>query len=244
VVVVDPDRLTREAVSDALSDHASEFRVRSLESAREAIEILTRERVDILVTALDMPEMDGFELIAFAMARRPEASVVVIGDHHSGRLREIMRSAESFYHLRRPVGPQQVMQLLRSLRPAEAAGHLQGLSLAGLLQMLAAEGKTCRVAVRSGHAGGLVELERGDIVHAECGNRRGRDAAFEMLSWPAPELGIQRVAGSRAETIRITVAELLIEAAWRWDEDRRAGRGKESGEFPGLEEAPKEVGGS
>lgn len=235
MVVVDPDRLTREAVCDALAAHGSEFHVRSLASAREAFEILTRERVEILITALDMPEMDGFELIAFMVARRPEASVVVIGDHHSGRLREIMRSAESFFHLRRPVGPQQVMQLLRSLRPAEAVGHLQGLSLAGLLQMLAAEGKSCRVAVRSGPATGFVELERGDLVHAECGSRRGREAAFELLSWPAPELGIQQVHGSRPETIRVSVAELLIEAAWQFDEDRRAGRAKESGEYPAME---------
>jgi CheY-like chemotaxis protein len=232
-MVVEPDAPTRQILVDALSGHADEFQTRGFENAREAMAILAREPADVLITALDMPEMDGFELIAFALARRPEASVVVIGDHRSGRLREIMRSAESFYHLRRPVGPQQLLQLLRSLRPGAAAGQLQGLSLAALLQMLSLEGKTCSVAVRAGQATGRVELQRGEIVHAECGARRGREAIFEMLYWPSPALRIEQATAPPPENMRAGVAELLIEAAWHWDEKLRAGSGRgDSGEFP------------
>jgi len=200
VIVVEPDSATRDALVEALAAHPDEFKTRGVASARQAMEILAREPAEVLITALDMPEMDGFELIAFALAQRPEASVVVIGDHRTGRLREIMRSAESFYHLRRPVGPQQLLQLLRNLRPAAAAGQLQGLSLAALLQMLSLEAKTCSVAVRAEQAAGRVELARGEIVHAECGPRSGREAVFEMLYWPTPALRIafvmQRAAPS------------------------------------------------
>ena len=234
MLVVEPDEPTREAVVQALSSQVDQLQVRGVASARLAMEVLSRQPADVLITALDMPEMDGFELIAFAMAQRPEVSVVLIGDHDSGRLREILRSAESFYHLRRPVGPQQILQLLRSLRPASAAGHLQGLSLAGLLQMLGLEGKTCLVRVRSAGETGRVELAHGDIVHAECGTRRGREAAFEMLVWQAPELSIEPASESHAESMRVSVAELLIEAAWHLDETRRSRprRSGDSGKWP------------
>jgi CheY-like chemotaxis protein len=235
VLVVDPDEATRRVVSESLATDG-ELEVRSVASARAAMEVLTQRAVHILVTALEMPEMDGFELVAFALARRPEVSVVVIGDHTSGRLGEILRSTDSFYHLRRPVGSQQVQQLLRSLRPPVAAGHLQGLSLAGLLQMLGFEAKSCRVTVHARQGTGRVELDHGDIVHAECGSLGGREAAFEMLSWQAPELNILQPNEAQPATMRVSVAEVLIEAAWRWDENRRSSIDQPagSGEWPAM----------
>lgn len=215
-----------------LAAHASEFEVHSASSGRQAMEYLARQPADILITALDMPEMDGFELTAFALAQRPDASVVVIGDHRSGRVSQIMQPAEAFYHLRRPVTPTQLLQLLRSLRPGGATGHLHGLSLAALLQMLGVEGKTCGVAVRGDQTGGRIEFESGEIVHAECGLHRGREAVFEMLDWQAPDLRIEAAAESGLSTMRAGVSQILIEAAWHWDEQTRAGqrRGPEAGD--------------
>ena len=60
IVVVDDDRLVREIVRDALDGLA---RIETCESAERALESLSRERADLVVSDLSMPGMSGIELL-------------------------------------------------------------------------------------------------------------------------------------------------------------------------------------
>ncbi|MBI2393817.1 MAG: response regulator [Deltaproteobacteria bacterium] len=70
VLFVDDDPLQLRAVARALSGSVS---VSTANGAREAMDVLSRSRIDVVISDLDMPEVDGVELLAFIRREHPNA---------------------------------------------------------------------------------------------------------------------------------------------------------------------------
>ena len=76
MLVVDDDADTRAVLAVALMTYGAT--VRAAASAREAVVACDRERPDVIVSDLTMPQHDGFDLLQAVRTRRACASVPVI----------------------------------------------------------------------------------------------------------------------------------------------------------------------
>ncbi|GBE15783.1 MAG TPA: response regulator [Proteobacteria bacterium] len=76
ILVVDDEQLVRWSVRRYLE--AEGFEAFEADGGSRALEIMETEAIDILITDLMMPEMDGVELIRKAVARNPDLIVLVI----------------------------------------------------------------------------------------------------------------------------------------------------------------------
>lgn len=76
VLVVEDEALVRMMIVETLRD--SGFSVLEAGDAAEAQEILGRSQVDLLVTDLNMPGIDGRALIAHARERQPNLPAVLM----------------------------------------------------------------------------------------------------------------------------------------------------------------------
>jgi CheY-like chemotaxis protein len=74
-LVVDDSMLIRHTVCRFLEDRG--FRVESATNGMEAMEILVGIRPDIIVTDLQMPKMDGHQLIS-ALQQKPQTSAIPV----------------------------------------------------------------------------------------------------------------------------------------------------------------------
>jgi DNA-binding NtrC family response regulator len=81
VLVVDDHAQARDAVADVL--RAAEYEVSTCASAMEALTRLASGPVDVVVTDLQMPGMDGLEFICEIERRRFEAQILMITAHAS-----------------------------------------------------------------------------------------------------------------------------------------------------------------
>jgi DNA-binding NtrC family response regulator len=81
VLVVDDHASAREAVADVLRE--AQYEVATCASATEALSRLTSAPVDVVVTDLQMPGMDGLEFIREIERRRLDVQVLMITAHAS-----------------------------------------------------------------------------------------------------------------------------------------------------------------
>jgi DNA-binding NtrC family response regulator len=79
IVVVDDHAAAREAVADVLRSTGHD--VTCTESAARALPLLEREPVDVVITDLQMPGMDGLEFIRQISRRRLPVQVLMITAH-------------------------------------------------------------------------------------------------------------------------------------------------------------------
>ncbi|MGH9464783.1 MAG: DUF4388 domain-containing protein [Thermoanaerobaculia bacterium] len=218
VLLVGSDALTLRSLGDCLAVLGPRLRVLTAVGGEEAAVRLAAERVDVLVTQLVMPQIDGFELAAFGLDRHPGLEVVFMEAREWGRVHQALTAEGTFRFLRQPVQPQQLIDAVLEGADADASGQLSGLSLAGMLQLLAAEGRSCAVCVAGVRGDGRVELQNGAVVNAVVGETRGREALFELLRWEDASLDLQSLQPPVYRRIDEPLAQLLLEGAHRQDE--------------------------
>ncbi|HDH98197.1 MAG TPA: response regulator, partial [Deltaproteobacteria bacterium] len=65
VLIVDDEKVFLLSLSDGLKSYSDEFNVLIAFNGKEAVKILNSSKIDLVVTDLKMPEMDGFQLLAY-----------------------------------------------------------------------------------------------------------------------------------------------------------------------------------
>ena len=81
VLLADDHTLVRAGVRRILEGHPGHHVVAEVADGGAALEVLARERVDVLVLDLSMPGMDGFETLRRARQSHPDLKVLVLSMH-------------------------------------------------------------------------------------------------------------------------------------------------------------------
>lgn len=224
----------RGALTRALN-RTGAFSVVPAEHGQHAIELLARERIDAILTDLQMPTMDGLTLLAHLFERGIRLPVAVMTGHaiapELGRRLHGYGIAATFT---KPVDVGMLAdELQRSLDP-ETVGRIRGITLFGLLQLLEVERKTALVVVRASGREGRLYFEDGKLAHSHTPRLDGSEAAYEILSWADPAIEIFYKRRPRERTVTEPLQHVLMEAARLLDE-----RGHAHG-LPGPDTPPVE----
>ena len=76
VLVVDDDRTGRETLAEAVAEMG--YDVASAAAGPEALDVLRQKEIDIVLTDLKMPGMDGLEVLKRAKVIRPDVFVILV----------------------------------------------------------------------------------------------------------------------------------------------------------------------
>ena len=101
VLLVDDDALAREALTAQLE--AASFEVMAAEGGAEAMSLLARHGIDLLVTDLAMPGMAGPALIAAAQRLRPGLPAILLTGYAGDAVSHDSARAGTYSLLRKPV---------------------------------------------------------------------------------------------------------------------------------------------
>jgi len=117
ILVVDDDKDSREMVSFVLESSKAEVRMAA--SVIEALDILDKWQPNFLISDINMPEMDGYELIRRVRTRSPQqggripAVALTAYTRVEDRIRII---SEGFQiHIPKPVDPNELITIINSL---------------------------------------------------------------------------------------------------------------------------------
>lgn len=215
LLVVEDDRATLSLYRAGLKGLAG-FKILMAQDGRQAMDLLRQEPVHVLVTDLNMPVMDGFNLIAKVSRLYPQIPIIVMtGLDESQHLNTPLQMG-AIRILTKPPRLTLLMDSIRAAAQFEPTGMIRGIGLNSILQLLNWEKKSCTLTVKSEEGMGLLYLKHGEVVHAAYRDEEGLPAAYAVLVWDRPD--IEFVETCRVEqTIDLPLTELLLNTAMLTD---------------------------
>ena len=105
VLIVDDEKIEREGIRFLLSREEGDFHILEASNGKQALNVLRSENIDLLLTDIKMPHMDGLELSKRAKEENEELQIVIFSGYNDFTFaQEAIRYGVKEYVLK-PVDP-------------------------------------------------------------------------------------------------------------------------------------------
>lgn len=181
ILVVDDDSLIRSALARGFTDQG--MRVETAQSVEDAIGVLSRTSVDVLVTDLRMGERDGIDLLGAVRRISPHTRAVLMSAYATARDYQTAIELGAVRVLCKPFTPTEAFDAVRQAVECEKGfrGSIHGLSLVDVLQMFHYGRRSITIAI-AGVVTGSIHLREGEVIHARYGDLEGYAALKPILA--------------------------------------------------------------
>lgn len=238
VLIVDDEALFLASLVEGLSKYSNEFQVKTASNGLDALSILDTYNIDLVITDLKMPVMDGFQLIAEMIETYPLIPVIVMTAFGTSSMEEQLSHFGILGFLEKPIDLHALTAKIRTYQSMTTKGHIQGITLFSFLQLLEIEQKTLSLKILSRKKEGYLFFTEGKLVHAQYETYEGEEAACKIICWENVEIEIIEKFRKVKQTIQNSLTNLLMESARLKDEAERHTKNLKEKDLVFFEEPP------
>jgi CheY-like chemotaxis protein len=224
ILLLDDDPDVLELYQQMLLQLPSEPDVHIATSGSAAMTMLDAEPFNLLVSDLNMPRMDGLQVLAIVRRKYPQLRTVVLTGLTNDQMRARAYAMGIDLYLEKPKSEKELTFLkdcLESLIGSEQAGGFRGVqskSLVDLIQLECLSGNSAILKITNGRIEGKIWIQNGDVIDAEVQDKEGEDAFRRILSWRTGNFEIVPIDHERPRKIFTSYQGLLLDTAQALDE--------------------------
>ena len=228
VLLVDDSMAFLETVGElfeTLGDKS--WQIHRASAADQALQILQEHPVELAIFDINMPLLDGGQLLGIAHRRYPDVKKVILTGNASDSVRAscLANGAELF--LEKPTSPDGMKFVFNVLNDLIAwnqregfSGTLRQVGLTDVVQIQCLGRHSCILEVKNPKTHGEIYIEHGVIIHAVAGRLSGEEALHHLLSLNGGDFFMKQFVMPTDRSVRGEWEMLLMEAARARDEDR------------------------
>lgn len=222
VLIVDDEKSLILSLKTGLEAYKESFEVLVAGNGKEAVKIIESTQIDLLITDLKMPIMNGFELLAYTFSNFPHIACVVMTAFNTPDIEQKLSDTAMLKLIEKPVDIDEMTSvIIESLEKRENGSDLPGISLSNYLQLLSMEGKTCVIEVQGKKKSrGLIYFNKGQLYDAVYKKIKGESAVHEMLQIKDPKILLKNLKSKNniKKRIKKSLMAILMESAKNEDE--------------------------
>lgn len=218
VLIVDDEKLFLASLTEGMLEFADEFRVFTALNGQQALDVLRENEIDLVVTDLKMPVMDGFQLLAEMVNEFPGVPAIVMTAFGTSEIEKKLQQFEAYNYLEKPIDYQLLAARIREGITHNSEGHLTGIMLSSFLQLLQIEQKSCALKIKSRNRKGVLYFSKGELIEAVYEKENGEKAAQKIVCWEDAEIEIVNVNKKIPARISKSLQSLLMDAVKEKDE--------------------------
>ncbi len=224
ILLVDDDQDFLEVYWEVLKTLPSGPVIHTASTGPRALALLESEPFTLLIVDLNMPKMDGLQVIAIARRKYPALKIVVwtcIADEQF-RARAYGMGVDQYWQ--KPESAQERQHFLdsvESLMQREVQGGFRGVqskSLVDLIQLECLSQNSTALKISNGPFNGKIWIQGGEVFDAETEELRGEAAFRKILGWKTGSFEMLPSDNSRPRAIFSSYQALLLEIAQAMDE--------------------------
>lgn len=117
ILVIDDDLGFLKTLKEELDNYSEDWNILTAENGKQGAGIIASHAVELVVTDLRMPVMDGYELLAFLRKRRPTVPIIVMTADDSREAGRKLRSLGVEQCISKPCQISEIVRAISSRIP-------------------------------------------------------------------------------------------------------------------------------
>ncbi len=220
VLIIDDEESLLFSMKKGFEPFMDELNVMTAENGVEALKILESHDVDLVVTDLKMPDMDGFEVIAHLSEHYPGLPAMVMTAFNTPDIEKKLTADRSMKIFEKPVNFDEFTKTILDAVRSDG-GDSFGISLSSFMQLIQSEQKTCLLEIRVKNKTGHIYFEDGELINAAYDGLKGEDAVYRLMEFQDIQIGFKKRPNKKIKRlIHSSLMQILMEGMRRIDELR------------------------
>lgn len=234
VLIIDDEKSLLFTMKEGFEPYGNQLNILTANNGLEAVAILDSKTVDLVVTDLKMPEMDGFEIIAHLSSNHIDIPVIVMTAFNTPEIESELNKNGHVTIFEKPVDFDDFVKTVLYTVNSNNRGKLSGISLSSFMQLIQSEEKSCLIEIRANKKNGQIFFHKGELVNAIYDGLKGEQAIFKMLEFKEVQIGLKKLPKKNIKR-RITkkLMPILLESMQRIDERKKSQNSDETGSSDG-----------
>jgi DNA-binding response OmpR family regulator len=224
ILFVDDSKPLVQLFADHMVKKGYKYGLFTAANGQEALKILTKEAIALVILDIQMPVMDGLQFLAELHNRKIWLPVIIM----TGTDLEISEKKFGEYgivdYLKKPVFFEDLDKRINGiLIRTENKDMISGISIFGILQVLEMEKKTGIMSLKISGYDGKIFFKDGKVADIEAGGLSVDKAINEFVRPDLEEkkINIEYINHHRENKINKSLTEMVLEAAKELDEQNK-----------------------
>jgi CheY-like chemotaxis protein len=245
ILLLDDDQDLLELYQEMLGKLPSQPEIHTATSGARAIALLEGQPFSLLMSDLNMPRMDGLQVLTIVRRKFPQLRTAVMTSVVDTQFRARAYAMGIDLFLEKPKTQQEItffMDCIESLLGRQEDAGFRGVqskSLVDIIQLECLSQSSSTLKVTHAAQAGRIWFVGGDVIAAEAGELQAEEAFHEIMGWRTGSFEILPADPDRERTIFTSYQGLLLESVQALDEAQAAGSPVEKGQV-GESEAASE----
>ena len=225
ILLLDDDQDFLDLYREMLSQHLPSLpEVRLANTGARALSLLESEPFTLLVFDLNLPKMDGLQVLSIVRRKHPQLRLVVLTGIRDEQFRTRAYALGVDQYWIKPETDQEMglfLESIESLVGREAQGGFRGVqskSLVDIIQLECLSQSSCTLKITNGVTEGKIYIQDGEVVDAELPGMTAEPAFQRILSWKTGSFETLPPDLTRVRTIFASYQGLLLNTAQAIDE--------------------------
>jgi len=223
ILVVDDEKKVVELLKETIKKISNSYRILAAYNGKEALEVIEKEKVDLLLLDIKMPVMSGVQVLTELHNRKMWLPTMILTAYNVKEMEAEFQEFGIVDYLTKPLDLVHLKKRIEEvLKNREQKDSISGMSLAAILQVLEMEQRTGIISIKMGDKTGRIFFKEGRVVDIEAGGLSVEEALGYLLDHTNKnkEISIEYLNHRRTEKINKSLTEILLEASRLLDEDK------------------------
>lgn len=221
ILVVDDEPAQSRGLLRAILLRRPDYSVFTASSGVQAIAMLEEQSFDLVITDLQMAEMDGFDFLAWLLSQRRGVLAFAMTAYASDETRDRLRVLGAVECFNKPLDVDALLARILDGLAQNIRGQVHNVGLASFLQLIELEKKTCTLEVCADGQVGQLFVRRGELLDAKTAALSGEEAAVAILGWINASITIEGTCSAVDRVIAKPTYYVVMEAMRVRDESVR-----------------------
>jgi CheY-like chemotaxis protein len=224
ILLVDDDQDLLDLYREILSQLPSQPEISTAVSGPRGMAMLEAEPYTVLVCDLNMPKMDGLQVLSIVRHKYPNVRTVVLTSVLDEQFRSRVYALGVDLFWQKPGSGEEIKQFLDCIESLIGREDQQGFrgvqskSLVDLIQLECISQSSTVLKITNGPLTGRIWIQNGEVIDAEAADLGGEAAFHRILSWKSGSFESLPSEPYRQRTIANSYQGLLLETAQAQDE--------------------------